>query len=230
MRILQEVIINFSDDVSLANFKIAMENNIVPYLKRKYENDFINGVIVRRDTANRERSWIGTLLRMDKLTDPKNLDSLFNYQKGMDALSKERIKFGESEFRLDDLFFIYNLIVNKDRFGSDRLTKLFKNYITDRNSLAADLYEYYSDIDSGKKELYDNLTPELKDAIAFGVLSVRGNLSTTNGDKLSIPNPNFTVVTSINKTNESAKRIRIIEDIKKYLKASNVIIQFNCNG
>ena len=44
-----DIDIDFKNDLSLFNFKLLMENNILPYLKEVYsDNPFINGLMIRR--------------------------------------------------------------------------------------------------------------------------------------------------------------------------------------
>ena len=47
---------------------------------------------------------------------------------------------------------MYNLIVNKDRIGSNAFTRLFEDLVSsgNGNSLSANYYEYISDLDKGK--------------------------------------------------------------------------------
>ena len=49
--------------------------------------------------------------------------------------------------------FLYNTIVNKDRFGPARLTKIFDSYIKKENSLAQDLLFHYSKMENEVIEL-----------------------------------------------------------------------------
>ena len=180
---------------------------------------------------------------MNKLLDPKNLDLLFNYQKGFDALNKtgEAIHFGDSKFRISDLFFMYNLIVNKDRFGSDRLTRLLSNYVQDINSVAKDYYQFYSDIDSRQIPLFDENMPldkKMKEAIEFGILNTNGILKTrrdsfqegeiVEGPTKSLPNPNFNLVTAVNTTAVDYVKNNALRTLLKYVQNNNLLIQFNC--
>lgn len=171
---------------------------------------------------------------MGKALDPKNLDVLFNYQEGLDILDKENIimQLGDNEFRATDLFFLYNLIVNKDRSGTDRLTRLFKNYISDSNSLAADLYTYYSNIDSGDENLFEedymNDIP-LKKAITFGILNKKGTLyEKDNGTPIKSISPDFTMITGIFAESLDNKKLAIFENLLNLIKNKNLLINFNC--
>jgi len=76
----------------------------------------------------------------------------------MDLLSNEKIKLGDQEFKVDDLLFLYNLIVNKDKPGKDRLTKLFGKYISKNNSFASRFYQYYTQVDKDLNILFQDKT------------------------------------------------------------------------
>ena len=53
----EDILIDFSNDVHLVNFKQMMENNILPYLKSKYENNsFISGLLIRSRAFERDRT------------------------------------------------------------------------------------------------------------------------------------------------------------------------------
>ena len=228
----EDLVIDFTNDLSLFNFKLVMENNIVPYLKSKYkDNDFISGLITRKKD---NRSWLTTKVRMNKLNDAKNLDLLVNYQKGFDKLMDQSIKIGDTEFKILDLLFLYNVIVNKDKAGSDRLTKLFKNYISNPNSISRSFYEYQSDIDSGKIDLFteDDPIENYTKAIEFGVLNEKGKLYEGYGNNREViakqNNPNFVLITSFSDVNSYAEFKDLFRSLSKYIKNNNLLIELNC--
>ena len=68
---------------------------------------------------------------------------------------KEKLKnsYGE-ELKWRDLFYIYNLAVNNERYGDKRLTPLFRDYIKERGSLALDYIEFYSKVDNGDVDIF----------------------------------------------------------------------------
>ena len=234
----ENISIDLTNDTSLANFKLAMENNILPYLKREFsDNQFIKGLIIRKAANQKNRTWISTKVRMNKLNDPKNLDLLFQYQKDFDKLVSDNvnIELGQNSFNVADLFYLYNLIVNKDKFGSDRLTKLFGNYVSNPNNISRNFYKFYSDIDSGEEQLFDELMPldsNMEKVIEFGILSSKGKLkissSADGATYLELPNPNFTLITSLNQSAPSYKNKSAFYEILKYINNKNLLIQFNC--
>lgn len=230
---------DFTEDLMLVNFKRLMEENILPYLKKNRDNDFLNGLVLRQST-DKERSWISTRVRMNRLIDIKNLDLLFTYQKGFDSLAEDNItiKLGKNTFRVDDLFFLYNLVVNKDRFGSDRLTKLFGKYVSNpNNNIPKSLYTFYSDLDSGDSNLFDETMPlndEMVKVVEFGVFNVNGSLKITEdtmeseGITAKLPNKNFTLATSFTKLANNHQNVSTYEKLLKHINNKNLLIEFNC--
>lgn len=242
---IENINLNFSNDLDLFNFKLIMEKNLLPYLKKKFpDNKFLSGLVLRsKNIGGTERTWISTRVRMNKLMDPKNLELLFNYQRGFDELYKnnERLTIGDNEFKIADLFFLYNLIVNKDRFGSDRLTKLFRNYIQDINSIAKNFYSFYAKIDSGENELFDEafqLNDDMRKIIEYGTLNTKGKLLLqkekeqdgvlTDPVYLSLKNPNFTLVTAVTQNAPEYQKDNAYSELMKYINNNNLLIHFNC--
>jgi hypothetical protein len=71
--------------------------------------------------------------------------------------------------KIGDIFYLYNLIVNKDGYGKSSLTRLFENTINsdDTNSLAYRFNEFVSKLDSGEIDIetdYDEATYRIKKA------------------------------------------------------------------
>jgi hypothetical protein len=162
-------VITFTNPNSLLDFKTLVENNIVPYLKRSFSangehNGLINALMTRSTSIDKLRTWLSTHMKIGKAIDAENGDVMYQYQKGMDALNNETIVLGQNEFKVTDVLYLYNLIVNKDKPGFDRLTKLFGKYISDSNSYAVKFYEYYNKIDTkDKKAFKEDLSQYEKD-------------------------------------------------------------------
>jgi hypothetical protein len=182
---------------------------------------------------------------MNRLMDAKNLDLLHNYQKGFNELVDNdiTIKLGKNTFKVADLFFIYNLIVNKDRSGSDRLTKLFASYISNPNNISKSFYQFYERIDSGKEELFDEsfpLSDEMIKTIEFGTLNTNGVLKLQKDEEdrdtgviikgvdLKLPNPNFTLITSLIQAASNYKNVNTYQKLLEHINNKNLLIQFFC--
>lgn len=137
---------NLATDEGRATFKLWMETVIVPELKkglvdgkktrdtRKIRtNAFIRRLQKARRTDSFTRDYVNYLkLPIDMLnikteSDEANFD---NYKKGLSELKSVYVQ-GRP---LTDWLFLYNLIVNKNMFGSDRLTTIFSDILREDDS------------------------------------------------------------------------------------------------
>lgn len=233
----EDLMIDLNDPKSFINFKTMMESNIIPYLKQitkneDIKNSFISGLVVRGSTKKDERTYLSTKLRPSVADNPKNLEIMEKYQEGFDALSNIDLKIGDKIYNPQDLLFIYNLIINKDRPGSDRLTIFFKNYVSNVNSESSSFYKFISDIDSDEIDIF---TPEniskYKDAIIFGVLAENNELKKSSDHDsiiLKYNNVNESLVTAISSSTSDLKYIQMVNTIMGLIKNNNILIKFNC--
>lgn len=218
-------------DVYAAEFKNFMEFNLLPFLQ-KHENfsnnAFIKGLTTNSSRRENDRTWLSTKVKMGKLMDPVNSEIFFNYEIGLDELDNENnyIKFGEESYNIADLFFLYNLIVNKDKPGKDRLTKLFKNYIQ-TSPLAIEFYNLYAELDRKEgNNLFDDAEIDeqfINSSIEFGLLNKNNKL-----DNMVLTHPSFTFITGWN-TKGFSKTIKDrVRTIIAKLRAYNATINFIC--
>lgn len=58
-------------------------------------------------------------------------------------------KYTYQNYPLTDLFMLYNLIVNKNKYGEDRLTSIFEGFLKDdtKESIIKDLFKYIGESD-----------------------------------------------------------------------------------
>lgn len=147
----------------LANFKKLMEEYIIPKLKSGelveisvdeggnlkstesiYDISSENNYFIKNLTwiINGENIGVFKLGGVDLMNIEASDNSLLNYQEALDSFIQLR-KYKYAGLPLTDWFMLYNLVVNKNKYGSDRLTGLFRSFI---KSLKEDnIYkEYYS--------------------------------------------------------------------------------------
>lgn len=123
----------------IAQFKHYFENVLIPGLRQGTIYDDNNSQI------GRSNDFIQSLIRgrdkdtpiykcsLDMLTAGNNENSkkqFETYVKGLDQLQKHKI----NGTKVSDLFVLYNLIINKNNYGSDRLTSLFKSFSQSDNN------------------------------------------------------------------------------------------------
>lgn len=150
---------------SIASFKYLFENQIIPDLKRGIIRDFRDGKVVEINVDDLIRNpFIKSLIRgfnkdvplykcdLNMMTIDNSDDSKIKFQtylKGLKALKSVFI----NNVPLSDLFVLYNLLVNKNQYGSDRLTTLFDSFLqnSEQLSMIKHYLEYIGDLDYNGK-------------------------------------------------------------------------------
>ena len=145
-----DVEINLTSDIGVANFKIFMENLILPYIKiMGKDNDklekFLNNVLLVKSYSplGLFTYQIGTYAGVNNAKSEYNRDLADQFIAAFNLLDSElgntnigdkkvdlRIQNKNEEY-LDfrDLFYLYNIFVTNERFGEKTLTATFKEYI-----------------------------------------------------------------------------------------------------
>lgn len=148
--------ISLNSVTGIASFKRLVEESIIPYLKSNFRygsNAFVSNLIPYAN-VNFDRVITGWKLPLDMMNidASPNTKLLFaNILADFDAISNQT-EFG---MKLGDIFYLYNLVVNKDGYGRSSLTRLFENTINSDNteSLAYRFNEFVSKLDSGEIDL-----------------------------------------------------------------------------
>ena len=127
-------ILSLDTEEGIASFKYYFENVVIPGLKAGTYGDWDDETkeIIRRNPL------IQALMRGNDRDVPVwktnvNISSdssytrvqLSRFSKGLNQLSNYKI----GNLSISDWFAVYNLIVNKNQYGSDRLTKIFESFI-----------------------------------------------------------------------------------------------------
>ena len=138
-----------------ASFKLAFESIIAQLQTRgKYgdteipnyrTNAFIQGLRTVYDKFEVPR--LSLELDMMKLNSTPSSQKLFQeYLNGFNQLRNVKI----NGISLSDWFILYNLYVNQNQYGSDRLTTLFKNSVVNKGSVLEKYFKYIGDLDYKK--------------------------------------------------------------------------------
>lgn len=145
-------LLQFNNLSDISSFKYYFENTIIPNLKEglipKYTNDGgQKKVILECQQELKDNRFVRALIKgesqgmplykcdLDMLTAENTQDSKIRFQqyvKGLQQLSK----YWVNGTKLSDLFVLYNLVVNKNQYGSDRLTTLFDSLIQNNGHLS----------------------------------------------------------------------------------------------
>lgn len=147
--------------INIANFKKLMDESIIPAIIAKYKdnNKFVQALTraIKEDKAtNKTKFQWRLILQMMNIAESQQTQTMYE---GMltdfDAIANHSI----NGWKIADLFYLYNLIVNKDAFGNDSFTRLFENLVLSKNSssLINRFYQYIADLDNNKREIQINL-------------------------------------------------------------------------
>lgn len=171
-----------------ATFKMWFENTVVPSLKRGLQekggerklslarNKFISALqlSISDRTLTRDISYAWALpMNMSSINSITEVNNYVEYLTHFDELDK----YTFNGTPVSELFFYYNMIVNKNRYGQTSLTKLFEHFVGEKqNSVVQDYFKYVGDMDYNK--LLNNSDYSLKDVImACAVIISGGNYS-----------------------------------------------------
>lgn len=163
--------ITLNNVVDLATFKHLMDTYIIPKLKtdpRFKNNAFLKNLILDKMLDEKSRVNIRSykvnvpLININDSPKAKQMYSrvLSDFNKllycPIDQGLSEEESYGIGNWTIGNLFYIYNLLVNKDRIGQNALTRLFEDLISSGNnqSLAGEYYKYISDLDKGEIQIF----------------------------------------------------------------------------
>lgn len=118
------------------------------------ENAFLQSLKVVYDKYEVPRlSTELDMLRKD--STPNSQRKFQEYLNGLSALKEVKI----GELSLADWFILYNLYVNQNQYGSDRLTTVFKNSLINKGSILETYFKYVGSVDFN--QINDNVLQEL---------------------------------------------------------------------
>ena len=156
----ETISINSIDDV--ANFKRFMEEYLIPSLQNPNfdttelfgknenisDNEFISNLI--KDVTEEGTPYYKLDIDMFAL-DSANAQTLILYENMMNGLD-QLSKYTYNGKTLAEWFLLYNLVVNKNKYGNDRMTTIFKSFIDSKKSgaeLFNRFYKYIANLDYG---------------------------------------------------------------------------------
>ena len=147
-----------------------MEHTLIPDLQQDPEfkdNFFVKSleyVSDKNKITKRVEHYYRLPINMMTIEDSVKTQAIYDgYLRAFDDI-QHKTKDG---IRIADLFFLYNLIVNKDGYGQDSLTRIFENLVSQKNStsLINSFYDYISQIDAdtnGRETIIKTITrPEV---------------------------------------------------------------------
>ena len=146
--------IDMSELNGMATFKHWIENEFIAYLKDNYSDNLLYKHLEVMPTQN------GTILTTD--IDLLHPDISEYTKKAYDEILKgiyefDTIDFKDTGYKISDLLQLYNIINNRNQYGADRLTTIFKSL--DRpNSIINKFFKYEAEYDYSDDTMeYDNI-------------------------------------------------------------------------
>ena len=141
--------ITVRDYYDRASFKHIMESYIIPRLKELYpSNSFIGDLqmdYTDRNVVRAINSFYQIPINLNNL-DETNESKYTSYINDFNNIKNETF-FG---VRLEDLFFMYNLLINNNSFGARTFTRLFSDSVKNQTpeSVISQFQKYISDLSS----------------------------------------------------------------------------------
>lgn len=142
--------IKFDTLYGLASFKSYMETYLIPLLKEKYNgNPFVDSLIYTEREFRDGSIKTQYRLPLNMLTIDFNTSTKEEYNQilnGFNELSNTTV----GGWKISDLFFIYDMIVNKNSIGQSSLVRLFEDLIDSEksSSMPVAFFDYIAEIDS----------------------------------------------------------------------------------
>ena len=225
---------DLSNGDGIRQFKYLMEHYIIKQILKKEHNDnaFVKNLQLNVDKKtnkniySKNKSFYKLAINMKDLTTPSDINLYFELLNGFNRLSEQDSPiqniYGEN-LKWGELLYTYNLIINKDKFGPNRLTKIFEDYMHKENSLAYKLAMHYGKFEKGDK----NLNVDAKN-LFFSLFAYNKDqsISFTDGQKIKLTDPDYTIITKLDKYYELENNK--VNKIMMYLKNNGFLLDLIC--
>ena len=224
------VIIDTKSLDNLASFKVIMEKHLIPYLKENESGNSFVKALIKATNKYSDKEFYKININMSALNDSivgplyneylSDFNELADKNSGLTGANGTDLNWG-------DLFFVYNTIINKNAIGNERMSRIFEDYIKKENSLAIKLPSFFANYDNNTKTL--DVKPR---DVLFSLFSRRGVLMLSNGSKLEVANPNYTLNVDLNEhTGDIIVKTQLVSKIMNEITNKNdlFIVDLKCN-
>jgi len=82
----------------------------------------------------------------------------------MQELDDDDVKYGDTQYTIADILQLYNIIVNNNKYGNERLTTAFKNCKNNKSVLKR-YFDYISNLDINDREIYSYIAGKKKNEL-----------------------------------------------------------------
>lgn len=161
--------------LAMGSFKKSMDSAIIPKLIKMMQSDpdltnnkFLQNLVpfFFEKGKTKKAGWKLTLDMMEIENSP-NTDAIYT------SILEDFNKIAHKEvfgMPIGDLFFLYNLILNKDSFGRDSLTRIFEDLAANNPTpLVAGFYNMITAMDANAQDVMLGSAEELSDRISRNV-------------------------------------------------------------
>lgn len=156
-----DIKLDLKTPIGIRNFKYFMEKYLIPQLQSRIldtiygninvkTNPFIQNLVLTEDN----RGIPFYKLDIDMMTIDRSPENQYKFQNFIDGLMELK-GINYQGHPLSDWFIMYNFIVNKNNYGQDRMTTIFKPFLqlSTENNLLREYYKYISEIDYQESEV-----------------------------------------------------------------------------
>lgn len=256
----EDYIINLTTDFGIATYKKMMEEIIFPILRKSKSSNL--GSLLRTRTLRNPygllTSQITATFGISSLDSSTNVtkyqDLLYNFNQVDFKIEQEYKIKGKNDviLKYKDLFYLYNLIVNNEQYGDNRLTAIFQDYVKDKNNIAYKYLNFSKNIDLREVDIfkididpsltdgsvnaiYDRLMQSFKNDVIHMALNKRGAVNVKRLDgaisqEIAIRNSHFVINTHADiSDNLDVEKYTQYQSLLSILKNSNLLINFKCD-
>lgn len=252
--------ISLTSNYGIANFKRLVEQILLPILQQNEGNPLTDYLKVEsgRNLFGLMGNSITSTFSLGELNNPVSIERFqqlimaFNNLDINPKTAGQITNINGKPMQWRDLLYVYNLIVNNDKYGNKRLTPLFQDYIKERNSLGYKYVTFSSLLDSKNLKLFDiekrlaleqeyfsedkdtkekainKVKQEWINDIMFYAFNKFGNVNIGAGNQIDVVNPDFLVVTSLTESELTKRRYKEFYDLMRLLRSKGLIIKFQC--
>jgi hypothetical protein len=248
-----DMIVDLTTDYGIANFKRIMDLLILPIVQNLKTAEFGRQLHTKsvRNAFGQFTTQIVSTFSMTSLTSDTNIERFQKFLTDFNELDLRAETKVENvvnkQIFYQDLFYLYNLILNNETYGDNRLSPIFQDYLKSKTSLGYKYLTHYSKIDLRQHSPFDLDNPLLSDEqkmeyqytlnnmILFSAFHQGGELlvkPTANdyAEAFMLKNSDFPINTmmQLSKT-ESAQRYAEFVELRAILSSSNLFIYYKCS-
>jgi hypothetical protein len=242
----EDFIIDLTTDTGIANFKVMVEDILLPALELSNKTAISELISLKglKSAFNLFGLQLAPTYGISSLNNPVSIENFLKLVGEFNKLDKVienslRVRTVSGKVvKWGDLFFLYNLIVNNEAYGDNRLTPLFQDYIKDMETIAYDYFKFAKKVDSGEVDIFnidqenENIRGKLKreqDQNIIYLTTQVGGRAELGAQTLRIFNSDYVINTITPSLDfKESLHYQTVLGIRALLRSQNLIINYNC--